>query len=282
MRDSLAPRARAARAPATRAGPGRLAILVTRGADRARGRRRADPRLRLPQRSCHHRAAAVPERAVSGRPEVRDHGSNRHHVGHQHRRSGSRGRTLRGLAHGGVLDRERVSAGAGDGAGADRADPPAPVGEYAQSCLGRERVVEHVSREDGLRALMFRLNYAVDLRVRHAGRHRPQGKRGEPIDLGVGYFNAIWQGDANSYALRSLELCASPPAVLNVTGPSASRPANARSGSVLRKGTPLRQRGGQTGAAQRLDPLPHAARRAAGALAGVSGSPTGSATAAAR
>ena len=42
---------------------------------------------------------------------------------------------------------------------------------------------------------------------------------GEPIDLTVGYFNAIWQGDANSYALRSLELCASPPAVLNVTGP---------------------------------------------------------------
>ena len=98
-------------------------------------------------------------------------------------------------------------------------DPPAPVGEYAQSCLGRERVVEYVSREDGLRALMFRLNYAVDLRYGTLVDIAGKVFTGEPIDLTVGCFNAIWQGDANSYALRSLELCASPPAVLNVTGP---------------------------------------------------------------
>ena len=98
-------------------------------------------------------------------------------------------------------------------------DPPAPVGEYAQSCLGRERVVEYVSREAGLRALMFRLNYAVDLRYGTLVDIARKVFTGEPIDLTVGYFNAIWQGDANSYALRSLELCASPPAVLNVTGP---------------------------------------------------------------
>lgn len=98
-------------------------------------------------------------------------------------------------------------------------DPPAPVGEYAQSCLGRERVVEYVSREDGLRALMFRLNYAVDLRYGTLVDIARKVFTGEPIDLTVGCFNAIWQGDANSYALRSLELCASPPAVLNVTGP---------------------------------------------------------------
>jgi nucleoside-diphosphate-sugar epimerase len=98
------------------------------------------------------------------------------------------------------------------------AEPPAPVGEYAQSCLGRERVVEYVSREEGLRALMFRLNYAVDLRYGTLVDIARQVFAGEPIDLAVGYFNAIWQGDANSYALRSLELCASPPAVLNVTG----------------------------------------------------------------
>jgi NAD-dependent epimerase/dehydratase family protein len=99
------------------------------------------------------------------------------------------------------------------------ADAPAPVGEYAQSCLGRERVVEYVSREDGLRALMFRLNYAVDLRYGTLVDIARKVHAEEPIDLGVGYFNAIWQGDANSYALRSLEHCASPPAVLNVTGP---------------------------------------------------------------
>jgi len=106
-----------------------------------------------------------------------------------------------------------------DGPAPTEQDPPMPVGEYAQSCLGRERVVEFVSREAGLRALMFRLNYAVDLRYGTLVDVARKVYAGEPIDLTVGYFNAIWQGDANSYALRSLELCESPPQVLNVTGP---------------------------------------------------------------
>ena len=106
-----------------------------------------------------------------------------------------------------------------DGPAPTEQDPPMPVGEYAQSCLGRERVVEFVSREAGLRALMFRLNYAVDLRYGTLVDVARKVFAGEPIDLTVGYFNAIWQGDANSYALRSLELCESPPQVLNVTGP---------------------------------------------------------------
>jgi nucleoside-diphosphate-sugar epimerase len=98
-------------------------------------------------------------------------------------------------------------------------DPPGPVGEYAQSCLGRERVVEFVSNERGTPAVIFRLNYAVDLRYGTLVDIARKVFSGEPIDLTVGFFNAIWQGDANSYALRSLELCASPPTVLNVTGP---------------------------------------------------------------
>jgi nucleoside-diphosphate-sugar epimerase len=106
-----------------------------------------------------------------------------------------------------------------DGPASTEQDPPMPVGEYAQSCLGRERVVEFVSREGGLRALMFRLNYAVDLRYGTLVDVARKVYAGEPIDLTVGCFNAIWQGDANSYALRSLELCESPPQVLNVTGP---------------------------------------------------------------
>jgi len=106
-----------------------------------------------------------------------------------------------------------------DGPAPTEQDPPMPVGEYAQSCLGRERVVEFVSREAGLRALMFRLNYAVDLRYGTLVDVARKVYAGEPIDLTVGCFNAIWQGDANSYALRSLELCESPPQVLNVTGP---------------------------------------------------------------
>ena len=98
-----------------------------------------------------------------------------------------------------------------DGPAPTEQDPPMPVGEYAQSCLGRERVVEFVSREEGLRALMFRLNYAVDLRYGTLVDVARKVHAGEPVDLTVGYFNAIWQGDANSYALRSLELCESPP-----------------------------------------------------------------------
>lgn len=105
------------------------------------------------------------------------------------------------------------------GAAASEEDPPAPLGEYAQSCLGRERVIEFVSRERNLRALIYRLNYAVDLRYGTLVDIARKVLAGEAVDLTMGFFNAIWQGDANSYALRSLELCASPPAILNVTGP---------------------------------------------------------------
>jgi nucleoside-diphosphate-sugar epimerase len=105
------------------------------------------------------------------------------------------------------------------GPGSSESDPPTPVGEYAQSCLGRERVVEFVSRERGTAITIFRLNYAVDLRYGTLVDVARKVFAGEPIDLTVGFFNAIWQGDANSYALRSLELCAAPPTVLNVTGP---------------------------------------------------------------
>ena len=103
--------------------------------------------------------------------------------------------------------------------GSREEDAPAPAGEYAQSCLGRERVVEFVSREEGMAALLFRLNYAVDLRYGTLVDIARRVHAGQPVDLTVGYLNAIWQGDANSYALRSLELCEVPPAILNVTGP---------------------------------------------------------------
>jgi nucleoside-diphosphate-sugar epimerase len=95
---------------------------------------------------------------------------------------------------------------------------PAPVGEYAQSCLGRERAIEFVSRETSMPAVIFRLNYAVDLRYGTLVDIARRVFIGEPVDLTMGFFNAIWQGDANSYALRSLELSATPPAILNVTG----------------------------------------------------------------
>lgn len=102
--------------------------------------------------------------------------------------------------------------------GSRESDLPNPVGEYAQSALGRERVFEYHSNEHGLRCLLFRLNYAVDLRYGVVVDVAQKVFNGEPVALGVPAFNVIWQGDANSYALRSLELCASPPSILNVTG----------------------------------------------------------------
>jgi hypothetical protein len=76
-----------------------------------------------------------------------------------------------------------------------------------------------VSREQNLQALIYRLNYAVDLRYGTLVDIGRQVMTDHPIDLTMGFFNAIWQGDANSYAFRSLELCSSPPTILNVTGP---------------------------------------------------------------
>jgi nucleoside-diphosphate-sugar epimerase len=103
--------------------------------------------------------------------------------------------------------------------GAVETTPPEPRGEYAQSCLGRERIFEFFSLEYGTPCLIFRLNYATDLRYGVLVDIARKVYSGQPVDLTMPSFNTIWQGDANSYALRSLELCASPPRILNVTGP---------------------------------------------------------------
>ena len=96
---------------------------------------------------------------------------------------------------------------------------PAPVGEYSQSCLGRERVFGHFSKQNGTKALLYRLNYAADLRYGILLDVANRIWSGQPVSISVPYFNVIWQGDANNYALLGLSLCESPAAVLNVTGP---------------------------------------------------------------
>lgn len=103
--------------------------------------------------------------------------------------------------------------------GSTDADAVGPVGEYAQTCVGRERVFEHAAREYGTRCLFFRLFYAVDLRYGTLVDIARRVHAGETVDLRAGRVNALWQGDACSYALRALALCASPPQALVVTGP---------------------------------------------------------------
>jgi nucleoside-diphosphate-sugar epimerase len=105
------------------------------------------------------------------------------------------------------------------GGGSRECDLPDPRGEYAMSCLGRERILEHFSRALGVPVALIRLNYATELRYGVLVDLARKVWADEPIDLEMGFLNAIWQGDANAMALRAFEHAASPPTVFNVTGP---------------------------------------------------------------
>ncbi len=106
-----------------------------------------------------------------------------------------------------------------DSGGATEQTPPGPVGEYAQSCLGRERIFQYFSSVNHTPTVIFRLNYALDLRYGVLNDIARMVWNNQSIDLSMGYVNVIWQGDANSFALRSLLHCSSLPTILNVTGP---------------------------------------------------------------
>jgi len=102
--------------------------------------------------------------------------------------------------------------------GAVESSPFGPIGEYAQSCVGRERVFEFFSRRHSTPVCLLRLNYAVEPRYGVLLDIANRVSQGFPVSLEMGYFNAIWQGDANSACLRALNHCSSPPTVLNITG----------------------------------------------------------------
>jgi hypothetical protein len=103
--------------------------------------------------------------------------------------------------------------------GATEDTPMAPVGEYAQSALGRERIFQFFSERNHTPVMLLRLNYAIDLRYGVLLDIGQKVFERQPIQLAMGHVNVIWQGDANSVALRSFALAQSPPAVLNLTGP---------------------------------------------------------------
>lgn len=107
--------------------------------------------------------------------------------------------------------------------GSRETDPVAPVGEYAMSCLGRERIFEHFSHAAGTPVALLRLNYACELRYGVLVDLALKVHRGEPIDLTMGHFNVIWQADANAAALAAFRLASSPATFLNLTGPETLR-----------------------------------------------------------
>ncbi len=116
-------------------------------------------------------------------------------------------------------------------------DLPNPVGEYAQSCLGRERMFQHFSQRFDTPVTLIRLNYANELRYGIIVDLTLKVLHGDPIDLTMGAVNLIWQGDANNYIIRALSLAQSPPTILNVTGPETLyvRDLVGRIGKVLGK-----------------------------------------------
>ena len=119
--------------------------------------------------------------------------------------------------------------------GATEQTTSSPVGEYGMSCLARERLFEYGSYKYGTPVLLYRLNYAVDLRygVLFDIAHNITG--GQPVSLATPCFNCIWQGDANEIAIRSLLHTASPAVKMNVTGPEtvSVRYAATELGSLL-------------------------------------------------
>jgi nucleoside-diphosphate-sugar epimerase len=124
-----------------------------------------------------------------------------------------------------------------DGKGADEDLAPNPPGEYAQSCVGRERMFEYFSKQYSTPGRLFRLNYAIDMRYGVLHDIASKVLQGMPIDVSLGHVNFIWQGDAAAQALRCLAHCEVPTSPINVSGHEivAVRDLAAKLGALLKR-----------------------------------------------
>ena len=104
--------------------------------------------------------------------------------------------------------------------GSRETTPLNPVGEYGMSALGRERIFDFFSRQHGMKIAIVRLNYAHDLRYGVMVDLAQKTLAGQPIPLAMGYFNALWQGDANAMTVAALAQADSPLRVFNLAGPN--------------------------------------------------------------
>ncbi len=122
--------------------------------------------------------------------------------------------------------------------GGSREDAPMePPGDYANSCIGRERIFQFASAERGTPVCLYRLNYAVDFRYGVLLDVAQKVRDGVPIDVSMGHVNLIWQADANARAIQCLEVAASPARAMNITGPEtvSIREVARRLGALLER-----------------------------------------------
>lgn len=121
------------------------------------------------------------------------------------------------------------------GKGSEEDMAPNPPGEYAQSCVGRERMFEYFSHKFATPGRLFRLNYAIDMRYGVLHDIATKVLLGKSIDVSLGHVNFIWQGDASTQALRCLAHCDTPTSPINVSGPEILevRDLAARFGELL-------------------------------------------------
>jgi nucleoside-diphosphate-sugar epimerase len=108
------------------------------------------------------------------------------------------------------------------GPGAPESLAPTPPGEYANSCVARERMFEHFSHEHQTAGCLLRLSYAIDMRYGVLHDVARTIWQGQPLSVAMGHANIIWQGDANDLALRALSACTTPTSAINLSGPPIS------------------------------------------------------------